>query len=77
MRPQLVKNSAGENPMDDTHPLYTYNFICMKDRSTMNLEISKKLDYLPKCLKCDQSMTLRYSINDDGDIWMNSAIMHD
>ena len=63
--------------MDDTHPLYTYSFICMIDRSELNLELSKELDYLPKCLKCNKSMVIRYSINNNGDIWMNSAIMHD
>ena len=63
--------------MDDTHPLYTYNFICMKDRSELNLELSRELDYLPKCLKCGKSMILKYSINNDGEIWMNSAILHE
>lgn len=71
------KSAAGENPMDDTHPLYTYSFICMKDKSVMNLEISRELDYIPKCLKCNGNMILRYSINNDGEIWMNSAILHE
>jgi len=58
-------------------PIFTYNFLCMSDRSEMNIELSRELDFLPKCLKCNKTMILKYSINNDGDIWMNSAIMHD
>jgi hypothetical protein len=58
-------------------PIFTYNFLCMSDKSEMNIELSKELDFLPKCLKCNKTMILKYSINNDGDIWMNSAIMHD
>jgi hypothetical protein len=58
-------------------PIYTYSFICMTDRSEMNIELSRELDFIPKCLKCHKNMIIRYSINNDGDIWMNSAIMHD
>jgi NAD-dependent SIR2 family protein deacetylase len=58
-------------------PIYTYNFYCKKDKSTMNLEISKKLDYIPSCLKCNSNMIIRYSINEYGELWMNSAIMHE
>lgn len=57
--------------------LWTYNFICMSDHSTMNLELSKQIGYIPKCLKCNSNMIMRYSINNDGDIWMNSAILHE
>ena len=61
----------------EPNPLYTYNFLCRQDQSTMNLELSKELDYIPQCLKCNARMVLRYSINNDGEIWMNSAIMHE
>lgn len=57
--------------------IWTYNFICMSDSSTMNLELSKQIKYIPKCLKCNSNMIMRYSINNDGDIWMNSAILHE
>ncbi len=49
----------------------------MSDHSTMNLELSKQIGYIPKCLKCNSNMIMRYSINNDGDIWMNSAILHE
>ena len=58
-------------------PIYTYNLLCMTDRSELNIELSREIDFIPKCLKCNRVMILRYSINNDGDIWMNSAIMHD
>lgn len=55
--------------------LFTYSFICMKDKSELNMEISRQLDYIPQCLKCGQNMIIRYSINNDGEIWLNSAIL--
>ena len=55
---------------------YTYNFIC-KCKSQMNVEISREIDFVPKCLKCGSiKMQLRYSII-NGDIWMNESIMHE
>ena len=41
------------------------------------LEVSRELDYIPKCLKCARDMVIRYSINDNGDIWMNENILHE
>lgn len=58
-------------------PIFTYNFLCISDRSEMNIELSRELDFIPKCLKCNKNMIIRYSINDNGEIWMNSAIMHE
>ncbi len=66
-----------EQEEDQEQIIYTYNFLCRSDNSEMNLELSKELDYLPKCLKCSKTMLLRYSIDNNGSIWMNSAIMHD
>jgi hypothetical protein len=61
----------------NSNPLYTYGFYCSKDKSEMTLELSKELDYIPSCLKCNSRMIIRYSIDNDGSIWMNSAIMHE
>ena len=58
-------------------PLYTYSFLCMQDKSIMLLELSRELDYIPKCLKCARDMVIRYSIGNNGDIWMNETILHD
>ena len=67
-----------QNPhIDQEQIIYTYSFLCKQDSSTMLLELSKELDYLPQCLKCNKTMILRYSIDDNGSIWMNSAIMHE
>ena len=70
-----IQRSAGSD--DEHNPLYTYNLLCMSDRSELNIELSREIDFIPKCLKCNKTMILRYSINNDGDIWMNSAIMHE
>ena len=60
--------------MNGIDPLYTYNYICMKDKSTLNLEISKPLDYEPKCLKCNSTqLVLRYTII-HGDLWMSDDL---
>ncbi len=58
-------------------PIFTYSFLCKYDNSEMNIELSRELDFFPKCLKCNKTMILRYSINNDGEIWMNSAVMHE
>jgi hypothetical protein len=58
-------------------PLYTYNFVCMKDRSEMNIELSTQIGYKPKCLKCGGYMILRYSIDDSGELYMNDDILND
>jgi hypothetical protein len=65
---------AGETEID---PIFTYGFLCMDDRSEMTIELSRELDFVPKCLKCNGKMTIRYSIDNDGEIWMNSSIMHE
>jgi hypothetical protein len=58
-------------------PLYTYGYLCMYDRSQMNIELSREIDFIPRCLKCNSDMVLRYSIDNDGEIWMNFSIMHE
>jgi hypothetical protein len=55
---------------------YTYSFIC-KCKAETYIELSKEIDYNPKCLKCNSSqLQLRYSII-HGEIWMNEAIFHE
>ena len=55
---------------------YTYSFIC-KCGAVLDLELSKKIHYNPKCLKCNSSrLQLRYSII-LGDLWMNDEILRD
>jgi hypothetical protein len=56
--------------------LFTYSFICMRDKSVMDLELGRELNYIPKCLKCNGNMTIRFSINNDGEVWMNEAILN-
>jgi hypothetical protein len=58
-------------------PIYTYNYLCIQDQSEMNIELSKEIDFVPRCLKCTKDMTLKYSIDNDGEIWMNFSIMHE
>ena len=58
-------------------PLYTYNYLCMYDRSEMNIELSREIDFEPRCLKCNGDMAIRYSIDNYGEIWMNYSIMHE
>jgi hypothetical protein len=49
----------------------------MEDKSTLNLEISKPLDYKPKCLKCNSSrLVLRYTIIDN-QLWLNNSVLHE
>ncbi len=62
---------------DDGIPLYTYSYLCRQDRSMMLLELSKEIGFSPKCLKCGRDMVLKYSIDDNGDIWMNEDILHE
>ena len=41
------------------------------------MELSKELDYRPKCLKCGSSqLQLRYTII-YGSLWMNDDILHE
>ena len=61
----------------NSDPVYTYSFFCKKDKSIMNLDLSRELDYIPSCLKCNSNMIIRYSIDNNGELWMNSAIMHE
>ena len=70
----MIDQKSGEEPID---PIFTYNLVCMKDQSQLNIEISREIDYIPKCLKCNGNMTFRYSIDNNGEIWMNDAILRD
>jgi len=55
---------------------HTYSFAC-KCRAELNVEISREIDFKPKCLKCGSTkMTLRYSII-NGEVWMNEEVMHE
>ena len=55
---------------------YTYSFIC-KCRAELYMELSKELDYTPKCLNCNSSqLQLRYTII-HGSLWMNDSILHE
>jgi hypothetical protein len=49
----------------------------MYDRSEMNIELSREIGFEPRCLKCNGKMVIRYSIDNDGELWMNFSIMHD
>jgi hypothetical protein len=41
------------------------------------MELSKELDYNPKCLNCNSSqLQLRYTII-HGSLWMNDDILHE
>ena len=42
----------------------------------MEMNIMHELDYIPTCLFCNKFMTISYSINPDGEIWMNSALLN-
>ena len=49
---------------------YTYSFIC-KCKAELYMELSKELDYIPKCLKCNSSqLQLRYTVI-HGLLWMS------
>jgi hypothetical protein len=43
----------------------------------MNIELSREIDFIPRCLKCNSDMVIRYSIDNDGELWMNFSIMHE
>jgi hypothetical protein len=34
-----------------------------------------KLTYIPECLQCGELMFMMYSIDPDGAIWMNKALL--
>ena len=34
-----------------------------------------KLTYIPECLLCGEQMFMMYSINPQGEIWMNKALL--
>ncbi len=49
---------------------YTYSYFC-KCGSETYMELSKELDYKPKCLKCNSSqLILRYTVI-HGELWMS------
>ena len=55
---------------------YTYSFMC-KCKAELYVEISKEIDFDPKCLSCHSSqLQLRYSII-HGTLWMNDDILHE
>ena len=52
---------------------YTYSFIC-KCKAELYMELSRELDYSPKCLKCYSSqLQLRYTII-HGELWMSDDL---
>jgi hypothetical protein len=52
---------------------YTYSFIC-KCRAETYMELSKEIDYQPKCFKCNSTqLILRYTII-HGDLWMSDDL---
>jgi hypothetical protein len=52
---------------------YTYAWQCIcKAEMTMNIS---KLTYIPECLLCGELMFMMYSIDPDGAIWMNKALL--
>jgi hypothetical protein len=52
---------------------YTYSFIC-KCKAETYIELSKEIDYNPKCLKCNSSqLRLRYTII-NGELWMDPRL---
>jgi len=55
---------------------FTYSFVC-GCKAILDMEISNKIDYVPKCLKCGGSMQCRYSIDNNGLLWLNEAILHE
>ena len=52
---------------------YTYGWICIC-KSEMEMHISK-LTYIPECLQCGELMFMMYSIDPDGAVWMNKALL--
>ena len=55
---------------------YTYSFIC-KCKAETYIELSKEIDYNPKCLKCNSSrLVLRYTIIDN-QLWLNNSVLHE
>lgn len=56
-------------PLDN----YSYGWKC-KCGSEMEMNIIK-LNYIPECLLCGDRMAMMYSINPNGEIWMNKAVL--
>jgi hypothetical protein len=52
---------------------YTYGWKCIC-KSEMEMHITK-LTYIPECLQCGELMFMMYSIDPDGAIWMNKALL--
>jgi hypothetical protein len=57
--------------------LYTYSYLCKQDKSILNLDLSREIDYIPSCLKCNTKMIIRYSVDPNGELWMNYSVMHE
>jgi len=54
---------------------YTYGWKCIC-KSEMEMHIAK-LRYIPECLLCGELMFMMYSIDPDGAVWMNKALLLD
>jgi hypothetical protein len=52
---------------------HTYGWRCIC-KSEMEMHISK-LTCIPQCLLCGELMYMMYSINPQGEIWMNKALL--
>ena len=39
------------------------------------MDISHEINYTPVCLKCGGHLDLRYSIDANGELWMNDEIL--
>lgn len=52
---------------------HTYGWKC-KCGSEMTMDIIK-LRYIPECLLCGDLMFMMYSIDAEGAIWMNKALL--
>jgi hypothetical protein len=66
------KQIKGEKAQEMT---YTYGWKCIC-KSEMEMHISK-LTYIPECLQCGELMFMMYSIDPDGAVWMNKALLLD
>jgi hypothetical protein len=66
----MTQSKAGSQEMN-----YTYGWKCIC-KSEMEMHISK-LTCIPECLLCGELMFMMYSIDPDGAVWMNKALLLD
>jgi hypothetical protein len=52
---------------------HTYGWIC-KCGSEIEMDVVRIIA-IPKCLSCGELMFMMYSIDPDGAIWMNKALL--